>query len=117
MAAALVGIGASLAVVLTLLGTAKLIAVPSMRARAAHVGFSVAAYRSIGALELAAVVGLIAGLWWSALGVAAALGVLALTTGAVVAHSRAGDPPRHWLPAIAAAALAAAYVVMAGATV
>jgi len=40
------------------LGTAKLAAVPAMRSKAEHVGFTVAAYRRIGALELLAAVGL-----------------------------------------------------------
>ncbi len=42
-------------------GSAKLAAVPAMRARAAHVGFSVAAYRRIGTLEILGVLGLLAG--------------------------------------------------------
>ena len=42
-------------------GSAKLAAVPALRARAAHVGFSVAAYRRIGILEILGVLGLLAG--------------------------------------------------------
>ena len=44
------------------LGAAKILAVPPMRAAAAHVGFSVAAYRRIGVLEVAGAVGLLVGL-------------------------------------------------------
>ena len=50
-----------LVIAVTVLGGAKLAAVPAMRSRAEHAGFSVAAYRRIGALEVLAGVGLIAG--------------------------------------------------------
>ena len=46
-----------LVVAFAALGSAKLAAVPAMRAKAAHVGFSVAAYRRIGLLEVLAVLG------------------------------------------------------------
>jgi hypothetical protein len=49
-----------LVVAFAALGSAKLAAVPAMRARAAHVGFSVAAYRRIGILEILGVIGLLA---------------------------------------------------------
>jgi hypothetical protein len=44
-----------LVVAFAALGSAKLAAVPAMRARADHVGMSVAAYRRIGLLEILAV--------------------------------------------------------------
>ena len=50
-----------LVVAFAALGSAKLAAVPAMRAKAEHVGFSVAAYRRIGFLEVLAVLGLIVG--------------------------------------------------------
>ena len=50
-----------LVVAFTAAGAAKLAAVPAMRARAAHVGLSVAAYRRIGFLEILGVLGLLAG--------------------------------------------------------
>jgi hypothetical protein len=106
-----------LAAVLALLGSAKLMAVPRMRAAAAHVAFSTRSYRGIGALELAAAIGLVAGRSSLVLGVASAAGVLLLMIGAVLAHARAGDGLGHWLPAIGTAALAASYAgLLPGAT-
>lgn len=52
----------------------------------------------IGALEGAAAVGLVLGVRWSALGLAAATGVAVLMLGAVVAHLRAGLKGRALLP-------------------
>jgi DoxX-like family len=43
------------------LGSAKLAAVPAMRAKAEHVGFSVSGYRRIGFAEVLAVIGLLVG--------------------------------------------------------
>ena len=50
-----------LVVAFAALGSAKLAAVPAMRAKAEHVGFSVAAYRRIGLLEVLAVLGILVG--------------------------------------------------------
>ena len=44
-------LGGLLVVAFAALGSAKLAAVPAMRARAEHVGFSVSAYRWIGVLD------------------------------------------------------------------
>jgi DoxX-like family len=56
-----------------------------------HVAVAAALWRVIGALELAAAAGLVAGLFNPALGVAAAIGVSLLVAGAVVAHLRVDD--------------------------
>ena len=64
-------------------GSAKLAAVPAMRARAAHVGFSVAAYRRIGLLEVLGVLGLLVGAFVPLIGALAAAGLLMLLGGAV----------------------------------
>jgi hypothetical protein len=101
-----------LVTILTVTGVAKVFALAPMRAAAAHAGFSVAAYRAIGSLELAAVVGLALGNWAPPLGAAAASGVLVLMVGAVVVHARAGDSAYHWLPAIASGALAVSYAAL-----
>ncbi|MFD7843348.1 DoxX family protein [Nocardia sp. NPDC059764] len=91
-------------------GAAKVLAVPSMRERAAHVGFSIAAYRAIGALELAAAVGLVAALVWWPVGVAAAGGLVLLMLGATIVHTRHGDPLPQFAPAVVAGLICAAYV-------
>ena len=81
-------------------GTAKLAAVPAMRARAEHVGFSVAAYRRIGLLEVLAVLGLLVGAFIPVVGALAAVGLLMLLGGALVTHLRNGDGLREIAPAV-----------------
>jgi DoxX-like family len=81
-------------------GAAKLAAVPAMRARAAHVGMSVTAYRRIGILEILGVLGLLVGAFVPVIGALAAVGLLLLLGGAVIAHLRSGDGPRELLPAV-----------------
>jgi hypothetical protein len=82
------------------LGTAKLAAVPAMRARAEHVGFSVDAYRRIGALEILAVLGILVGGIFPVVGAFAAVGLLLLLAGAVITHLRAGDRLKALAPAL-----------------
>jgi hypothetical protein len=67
-----------LAVLFVLLGVSKLLALPRMRELAAHAGFSVAAYRGIGALEVAGAAGLLLGLTVPLLGACAGVGLLLL---------------------------------------
>ena len=81
-------------------GSAKLAAVPAMRAKAEHAGFSVAAYRRIGSLEVLAVAGLVVGAFIPAIGALAAAGLLMLLGGALVVHLRNGDGPRKIAPAV-----------------
>ena len=102
----------ALAAVFAALGAAKVIAVPAMRTRAAHVGFSVDAYRRIGALELAGAVGLVVGLAVPALAAAASTGLLLLLLGAVTAHLRAGQT-KEAVPAVALAILAGGVLALA----
>jgi hypothetical protein len=53
----------------------------------------------LGVLELAAAVGLIGGIFWWPLGVAAAIGVILYFIGAIVAHLRVSDTKGLALPA------------------
>ncbi|MFE5369759.1 DoxX family protein [Streptomyces mirabilis] len=101
-----------LAAIFLLLGAAKLAAVPAMRQAAAHVGMTTAHYRLLGALEVAAAAGLLAGLRITALGAAAAAGLILLMAGAVVIHLRSGDPAARYLSAAVVGALAAAHLVL-----
>ncbi|MFE4816556.1 DoxX family protein [Streptomyces sp. NPDC056704] len=101
-----------LAAIFLLLGAAKLAAVPAMRQAAAHVGMTTTHYRLLGALEVAAAAGLLAGLRITALGAAAAAGLILLMAGAVVIHLRSGDPAARYLPAAVVGALAAAHLVL-----
>lgn len=101
-----------LAATFLLVGAAKLAAVPAMRAAAAHMGMTTNQYRLLGALEVAAAAGLLAGRWLSLLGIAAAAGVILLMAGAVIMHRRKGDPAGRVLPAVLVGGLAAALLAL-----
>ncbi|MER6425859.1 DoxX family protein [Streptomyces sp. NPDC001137] len=94
-------------------GLAKLAAAPVMRRAAAHVGMSVRLYRVVGALEVAGVAGLLTGLAWMPLGVAAAAGLALLMVGAAVVHLRHGDPLPRAVPAAVMALIALTYAATA----
>ncbi|MGW3994857.1 DoxX family protein [Amycolatopsis sp. NPDC004772] len=100
--------------VFLLLGSAKLFALAPMRERAAHAGFSVTAYRGIGALEIAGAAGLLLGLTVPVLGALAGAGLLLLLAGAVVTHVRNRDRGRDVVPALVCAVLVAGYLVALG---
>ena len=51
-----------IAAVFLALGSAKVLALAPMRARAAHLGFSTSSYRVIGGLEIAGAIGVLLGL-------------------------------------------------------
>jgi hypothetical protein len=96
--------------VFTVLGTAKVLAVPRMRALAAKAGFSTAAYRRIGVLELAGAAGVAFGTVVPLLGVLAGAGLLLLLAGALVTHVRHGEGRREYAPAAVSAVLVAGYL-------
>lgn len=102
-----------LAAVFATAGTAKLLAVPAMQSRAAHVGFSVNAYRRIGALELTGAVGLVVGVAVPELRSVASIGLLLLLLGAVTAHLRAGGGIKDAAPAGVLAVLVAVVLALA----
>ncbi|MFC3891144.1 DoxX family protein [Lentzea rhizosphaerae] len=103
-----------LAVLFVVLGVSKLLALPRMRELATHAGFSVAAYRGIGALEVAGAAGLLIGLTVPLLGASAGVGLLLLLAGAVVTHVRNGDGVRELAPAVVCAVLVAGYLAALG---
>jgi len=105
-----IALAALVAVIFTALGAMKILAVPPMQARAAHVGFSVAAYRRIGVLEVAGAVGVLAGLIRPLLGGLAGVGLLLLLAGAMVTHVRNHDGPREVAPAVVCVVLVAGYL-------
>ncbi|MEU6076744.1 DoxX family protein [Micromonospora sp. NPDC047074] len=82
----------SLAVVFVTTAIPKLTGQALMRERMAHLGVSEQLTRVLGVLELAAVAGLLLGLLWPPLGIAAAIGLALQMVGAVVYHARAKDP-------------------------
>ncbi|MFI6360548.1 DoxX family protein [Streptomyces sp. NPDC050743] len=91
-------------------GLPKALTQPSAAADADRMGYSTTAFRAIGLLELAGAVGVVVGLWYWPLGVAAAGGLL-LCAGAVRAHLSIKDAPRSLVPALLFAMLAAAVVI------
>ncbi|MDT0347595.1 DoxX family protein [Streptomyces litchfieldiae] len=56
-----------------------------------HMGLSAGLVRFVGLAEVAAAGGLVMGLFWQPLGIAAAAGFALLMVGAVVCHVRVGD--------------------------
>ncbi|MGI5397536.1 DoxX family protein [Streptomyces sp. CA-251251] len=54
-------------------------------------GLSAGLVRFIGLAEVAAAAGLIAGIWWQPLGIAAAVGMLVMMLGAIRYHAKWGD--------------------------
>jgi hypothetical protein len=100
-----------LVVAFGVLGSAKVAASPAMRARAEHVGFSVDAYRRIGALEVLGVLGILVGVAVPLIGALAAAGLVVLLGGAVIAHLRNGDGLRELAPALVLGAVAVAFVI------
>ena len=78
----------------------KLAGKRQMLDEATHLGIPRNGYVVIGALELAAAAGLLAGLALTPLGVAAAGGLVLLMAGAVIIHLRAGDHTAALIPAL-----------------
>ncbi len=101
-----------LVVAFGVLGSAKLAAVPAMRARAEHVGYGVGAYRRIGFLEILGVLGVLVGAAVPAIGAVAATGLIVLLGGAVITHLRNGDGLRELAPALVLGAVTAAFVIL-----
>ncbi|HEX4396574.1 MAG TPA: DoxX family protein [Trebonia sp.] len=91
----------------------KLLGHPRMRQSAEHFGILWPRYRLIGVAELAAAAGILAGLRWHPLGVAAAAGMTLLLIGALITHRRAGDSGKEMTPALIDLAITIAYLAIA----
>ena len=98
-------------------GIGKVTGQPAMRASAQHFAIEWERYRFLGVVEIAAAVGVVAGLWLNGLGLAAGVGVTALMVGAVVYHVRFGETVKRTVPALAALAAAATYVAFQAAAI
>ncbi|SDQ63976.1 DoxX-like family protein [Curtobacterium sp. UNCCL20] len=72
-------------------GVMKLIRNPKIVASMEAVHVTPAQMTVLGLLEVAAAAGLVVGLWWVPLAIAAAIGSVVYFAGAVVAHLRAHD--------------------------
>lgn len=108
-----VAISLLLIVVCAVPASAKLAGAPAVRESAAHFGIPWNRYRLISVPELAAAAGVLAGLWLHPLGVAAACGMAVLLAAALVAHRRARDDIKTMAPAVVAAVITAAYLIIA----
>lgn len=97
-------------------GGGKLAGVQQMRDSASHLGFSFAAYQRIGALEVAGAAGLLIGLWFAPLGIAAAAGLVLLTIGAAYFHVKAKDPAKIAAAPVAIGLLALVELILRAAT-
>ena len=91
----------------------KLLGHPRMRQSAAHFGIGWPRYRLVGVAELAAAAGILAGLWWHPLGIAAAAGTILLLAGALITHRRAADSGKEMAPALIGLAITVAYLAIA----
>jgi DoxX-like family len=101
-----------LAALFTFSSSIKLLGVPKSLAIRDHLGVSPMQWRMIGALELAGVAGVLAGLLWPPVGIAAAIGLALLSVGAVAFHLRASDRVAEMVPAVIGIALGAATAVL-----
>jgi len=107
-----VALSVLLAAVCLVPGLAKVLGHPRMREAAAHFGIPWRGYQLIGVAELAAAGGVLAGLAWHALGLAAASGMALLLIGALASHRRAGDAIMRAAPALVALVIAAVYLAV-----
>lgn len=101
-----------LALVLLAAGGAKLVGTGRMRQGAERFGMPWPRYRLIGVLEVAAVIGILAGLAWRPPGLAAGVGTAALMVGALAYHRRASDPLREMSGAVVTLAFAVGYLAV-----
>lgn len=101
-----------LAGLFTFSSSIKVLGVSKSLAIRDHLGVSPIQWRMIGALELAGVIGVLAGLLWAPIGIAAAIGLTLLSIGAIAFHVRASDRIAETLPAMIGVALAVATVVL-----
>jgi hypothetical protein len=92
---------------------AKLTSHPRMRASAAHFGIAWQRYQLIGLAELAAAMGVLAGLLWRPMGLISGACLALLLLGAVFTHLRSGDSGRELTPALFIMALDALYLAVA----
>jgi DoxX-like family len=101
-----------LAVLFTFSASIKLLGVPRSLAIRDHLGVKPLQWRAIGGLELAGVAGVLVGLLWSPIGIAAAIGLALLSVGAIAFHVRASDGAADTAPAVIGLTLAVATAVL-----
>ena len=107
-----VAVSLLLATVCLVPAAGKLLGHQKMRQSAAHFGIPWRKYQFIGAAELAAAAGVLIGLRWHPLGVAAAAGMGLLLLGALNTHRQAADSGKDMAPALLALAITLAYLAV-----
>ena len=103
------------ALLAALFGFAGLIKVVGLRQSLAirdHLGVKPGQWRLVGLLELAGVAGVLVGLVWPPIGIAAAIGLALLVLGAIVFHVRASDSVADTAPAVIGLGLAVATAIL-----
>ena len=100
-----------LALLLSATGIPKLLNGATARKNAAHLAISTSLSRLIGVAEIAAAIGLTAGMFIRPMGAVTAAAVVLLMVGAAIYHRRARDPLTATAPAIMTAVAAVAVVV------
>jgi hypothetical protein len=101
-----------LAALFTFSASIKLLGVSRSLAIRDHLGVKPLQWRLIGVLELAGVAGVLVGLAWPPIGIAAAIGLGLLLIGAIAFHLRASDRAADIAPAVIGFGLAAATAVL-----
>jgi hypothetical protein len=103
---------ALLAALFTFSSLIKLVGVRQSLEIRDHLNVKPMQWRVIGLLELAGVVGVLAGLAWPPIGVAAAVGLALLLLGAIIFHVRAADKAADMAPAVIGLGLAVATAIL-----
>jgi hypothetical protein len=109
---ATVVVTALLAALLGFAGVIKVVGVAQSLKIRDHLGVNPVQWLLIGALELAAAAGVLAGLAWPPIGVAAAVGSALLLLGAIGFHARASDSAADTAPAVIGLGLAVATTIL-----
>ncbi|HVV08877.1 DoxX family protein [Amycolatopsis sp.] len=93
-------VGALLAAVLLSSAAAKLTKAEMVVDSLTGIGVSLKLFPFLAGCEIAGAAGLVAGIWWAPLGIAAAVGVVLYFVGAVGAHLRKRDLQGAQTPAV-----------------
>jgi hypothetical protein len=109
---ATVVVTALLAALFTFSSLIKLIGVRQSLEIRDHLGVKPVQWRMIGSVELAGVAGVLAGLAWAPIGVAAAVGLALLMLGAIGFHVRASDSIADTAPSVIGLGLAVATALL-----
>ncbi|WP_411126300.1 DoxX family protein [Streptomyces sp. x-19] len=112
MHATIVTLTILLSVVFAFSGAGKTLATATARKHAVHLGISPRLSRLIGVAELAAVIGLLAGLAITPLASVTAAAICLLMIGAAGSHLKAQDPAKAVAPAVVTALVATALLLL-----